>query len=136
MATGKRKRSWSSPTGPPGALESLPGISERQRGRPPPLPGMGAFDLFVPGMDSIPTPRRDTLLSRPCPRTISPRWESNYARDGCSPTEAEAGARVVVVTENMAQGIWGAESALGQCFKLASGNLPVGRWWAWWRRAA
>jgi len=38
--------------------------------------------------------------------------------------EAASGARVAVVTENMARELWGPESALGQCFMLNDRESP------------
>jgi hypothetical protein len=38
--------------------------------------------------------------------------------------EAEAGARVVLVTENMAQGIWGQDDPLGPCLMINDRAAP------------
>jgi len=106
-------------------LETLPGVVSASYTTGIPFWSMSAFRFFVPGMDSI-----------PAPRTMGPfvtAGSSNHLstmgiqlREGrmFSPQEATSGARVAVVTENMAAGLWGGESALGQCFMVQDRESP------------
>jgi hypothetical protein len=86
---------------------------------------MSAFEFFVPGIDSIPAPPG----LGPFVSGVSPDHLSTLGiqlREGRMFTEEEAssGARVVVVTENMAEGLWGPSSALGQCVMLEDRDSP------------
>ncbi len=106
-------------------LMATPGVQHASLTSRPPFAGMSAFNLFVPGMDSIPTPRGIT----PLVTTVSPDYLPTLGiqlRRGRIFTEQEAaaGARVAVVTENMANGIWGDEDALGQCLLISERESP------------
>jgi hypothetical protein len=106
-------------------LEALPGVAEASYASRSPFSGMTAFDLFVPGMDSIPAPPGIV----PLVTTVSHDHLPNLGiqvRQGRMFTEQEmaSGARVAVVTENMARGIWGSESALGQCLMISERDSP------------
>jgi predicted permease len=106
-------------------LESLPGVAMASFSSGIPFWSMSAFEFFVPGMDSIPAPRG----LGPFASGVSPDYFSTMGiqvREGRMFTEEEASAgdRVVVVTENMAQGLWGPSSALGQCVKLEDRDSP------------
>jgi predicted permease len=106
-------------------LEALPGVREVGLTSRPPFAGMAAFDLFVPGMDSIPAPRGITpfvtIASSAYLSTLGIQLQQGRMFTN---QEAAAGARVAVVTENMAGGIWGGESALGKCLLVSDRESP------------
>ena len=86
---------------------------------------MSAFEFFVPGMDSIPAPPGiGPFVTIATPDHLSTL--GIQVREGRMFTDQEvaSGARVAVVTENMARGLWGSESALGQCFMLNDRDSP------------
>jgi predicted permease len=108
-----------------GRIEATPGVQHASVTSRPPFAGMSAFNLFVPGMDSIPAPRGIT----PLVTSVSSDYLSTLGiqlKRGRVFTEQEvaAGARVAVVTENMAEGIWTEESALGQCLMISERESP------------
>jgi predicted permease len=106
-------------------LEALPGVLGASVASHPPFQGMWAFELFVPGMDSIPVPRGfGPFVMGGSANHLSTL--GIQVRQGRMYTDQEmaTGARVAVVTENMAQGIWGPESALGQCIMLNERESP------------
>ena len=106
-------------------LEALPGVMAAGTANPGPFAGMWALDFFVPGMDSIPAPP----LMGPFIMGVSPGYLPTLGarlQEGRLFTDQEAasGARVAVVTRNMARGLWPTESALGKCFKLNEPDNP------------
>ena len=106
-------------------LEQIPGISSASVASMSPFRGMAAFEIFVPGLDSIPAPRSlGPFITAGSPNHLSTL--GIQLREGRMYTDQEAnsGARVAVVTENMAQGLWPSESALGQCFMLNDRDSP------------
>ena len=106
-------------------LEASPGIGNVSLTSNPPFGGMQAFDLYLPGMDSIPAPRGVTpLVTIASPNYLSTLGIQVVTGRVFTDQEAAAGARVAVVTENMAEGIWGAESAVGQCLLVNERESP------------
>jgi predicted permease len=106
-------------------LEALPGVANASVASRSPFSGMAALNLFVPGMDSLPAPPGVV----PLVTTGSHDHLSNLGiqvRQGRMFTQDEvvSGARVAVVTENMARGIWRRESALGQCLLISARESP------------
>jgi len=106
-------------------LESLPGVITASYASGIPFWSMSALEFFVPGLDSIPVPRG----LGPFVTGASPDHLSTLGiqlKEGRMFTEEEAasGARVVVVTENMARGLWGSSAALGQCVLLEERDSP------------
>jgi predicted permease len=100
-------------------IEALPGILSASLSSGIPFWSMSAFEFFVPELDSIPAPRRmGPFVTASTPGHLSTL--GIQLREGRLFTEHEAvaGARVAVVTENMARGLWGPESALGRCFMV------------------
>ena len=106
-------------------LEALPGVSDASAVSYAPFSGMTAYDLFIPGMDSIPAPPGivplHTVASADYLSTLGIQLRQGRM---FTDQEASAGARVAVVTENMAEGIWGDESALGQCLHISERESP------------
>ena len=106
-------------------LEAIPGVQSTSLATHPPFEGMHAFEVFVPGRDSIPfTGGRGPFVTGGSPNHL--QTLGIQVRQGRMFTDQEAasGARVVVVSENMAQGIWGPESALGQCLIIDTEDSP------------
>ncbi|MGW8265375.1 MAG: FtsX-like permease family protein, partial [Longimicrobiales bacterium] len=106
-------------------LEALPGVVTASYASGIPFWSMSAFEFFVPGLDSIPVPRG----LGPFVTGVSPDHLSTLGiqlQEGRMFTEEEAssGARVAVVTENMARGLWGSSTALGQCVLLEERDSP------------
>ncbi len=106
-------------------LQALPGVSGASVASIAPFQGMHALEVFVPGKDSIP-------VTRPLGPFVTAGSADHLStlgirlREGRMFTDQEvaAGGRVAVVTENMARGIWGSESALGQCLILNDRESP------------
>jgi predicted permease len=106
-------------------LEALPGIVGASTATHPPFQGMWAYEVHLPGRDSIPF----TGGLGPYVMGVSPDHLETMGiqlRQGRMFTnqEAASGARVVVVTENMAQALWGPESAIGQCMIIDDEESP------------
>jgi len=106
-------------------LNSLPGVDGASFSSGIPFWSMSAFELFVPGIDSIPAPRG----MGPFVSAGSPDHLANLGiqlKEGRMFTgeEALSGGRVAVVSENMARGLWGSESALGRCLMLEERDSP------------
>jgi hypothetical protein len=103
----------------------LPGVEEASVGSGIPFWGMSAFNVWAQGVDSLPVARGSGPF-------ITTGTESHLAtlglelRAGRNFTDAEAatGARVTVVTENMARATWGGEAALGQCLLIQDRDGP------------
>jgi predicted permease len=106
-------------------LETLPGVQGASFASGIPFRGMMAFDVWAQGMDSLPVARG----LGPFFTTVSPDHletlgiELRAGRMFTAP-EAATGARVTLVTENMAQGTWGGEAALGQCLLIQDREGP------------
>ena len=106
-------------------LEALPGVASASAATSTPFWGMSAFDFFVPGMDTIPAGRAlGPFVTAGTPGHLATL--GIQLREGRMYTDQEvaSGARVAVVTENMARGLWEPESALGQCFMLNDRESP------------
>jgi predicted permease len=100
-------------------MQAIPGVMTASVSTITPFWGMSAFEVFVPGIDSLPVARG----LGPFVTGGSPNHLSNLGidlRQGRMFTDQEAasGAMVAVVTENMARGLWGLDAALGKCIIL------------------
>jgi predicted permease len=108
-------------------LQRLPRVSSASTASMSPFRGMAALDFFVPGLDSLPVPRGlgpfVTGASADYLQTLGVELRMGRM---FTDQEASAAARVAVVTENMARGLWPSESPLGQCFKI---NDPESECW-------
>jgi predicted permease len=106
-------------------LEALPGVVSASFTTGIPFWSMSAFEFFVPGMDSIPAPpAMGPFVTAGSPNHLSTLGIQLMEGRMFSPQEAATGSRVAVVTENMAAGLWGEESALGQCFMVQDRESP------------
>jgi predicted permease len=106
-------------------LEALPGVVEASAASTIPFWSMSALEFFVPGMDSIPAPPGfGPFVTAGSPDHLSTL--GIRVTEGRMFTEEEeaAGGRVMVVTENLARGIWGEEPAIGQCVVLQERDGP------------
>ena len=106
-------------------LASLPGVAEASMASATPFWGMMAFDVSVPGIDSIPLTRG----LGPFVTSASSDYLSTVGiqlREGRMFTDQDGvrGARVAVITANMAEGLWPTQSALGQCFMVDDVEAP------------
>jgi len=106
-------------------IAALPGVASASFSDVIPFWSMSAFDFFVPGMDSIPSPKG----FGPFVTVASPQHLSTLGirtREGrmFTPEDATTGARVVVLSANMARGLWPQESALGKCVVLSDRDGP------------
>jgi predicted permease len=106
-------------------LASLPGVAEASMASATPFHGMMAFNVSVPGLDSIP-------LTRGLGPFVTSGSSDYLATVGIQLKEGRmftdqdgaAGARVAVITSNMAEGLWPTQSALGQCFMVDDVEAP------------
>jgi len=106
-------------------LEGLPGVTSASFASNYPFWGMSAFDFFVPGMDSIPVARGlGPFVTAGSPQHLSTLGIRLLEGRMYTDQEAASGARVAVVTENMARRLWAPESALGKCFILDDPDSP------------
>jgi predicted permease len=106
-------------------LASLPGVAEASMASATPFWGMMAFDISVPGLDSIPLTRG----LGPFVTSASSGYLSTVGiqlREGrmFSDQDGAVGARVTVITANMADGLWPTQSALGQCIVVNDEESP------------
>lgn len=106
-------------------LASIPGVAEASMASATPFWGMMAFDVSVPGHDSIPLTRG----LGPFVTAASSDYLSTVGiqlREGRMFTDQDgtAGDRVTVITTNMAAGLWPTQSALGQCFMVDDEEAP------------
>jgi predicted permease len=106
-------------------VERLPGVESASLGSGIPFRGMAAFDLFAEGVDSIPVPRGlgpfVTVGSADHLKTLGVELRAGRM---FTDEEADAGARVAVVTENMARGIWADGNPLGRCLMINKRDAP------------
>jgi predicted permease len=106
-------------------LASIPGVEKASMASATPFRGMMAFDISVPGHDSIPLTRG----LGPFVTSASSDYLSTVGiqlREGRMFTDQDGtvGARVTVVTANMADGLWPTQSALGQCIIVNDEESP------------
>ena len=100
-------------------IEPLPGVLSASLSSGIPFWSMSAFEFFVPELDSIPAPRgMGPFVTASSPGHLSTLGIQLKEGRLFTEQEASAGARVAVVTENMARGLWGSESAIGRCFMV------------------
>jgi len=108
-------------------LERMPGVASASMTTMEPFLGMAAFEIFVPGLDSIPVPRGlGPFVTGASPNYLQTLGIELRAGRVFTDAEVAAGTRVAVVTENMANGLWPSGSALGACFKI---NDPESECW-------
>ncbi len=101
-------------------LEGLPGVASVSISTMSPFRGMAAFDIFIPGRDSLDIPRGvGPFVTGGSPDYLETLGVQMRAGRMFTEQEAADGARVAVVSENMARGLWPRETALGQCFKVS-----------------
>lgn len=106
-------------------LERLPGVVSASYASGIPFWSMSALEFFVPGMDSIPAPRGlGPFVTSGSPDHLTTLGIQLREGRVFSDEEEASGARVAVVTENMARGLWGSSSALGQCVILEERDSP------------
>jgi predicted permease len=106
-------------------VRRLPGVQSASLGSNVPFRGMAAFDLFAEGVDSIPAPRSyGPFVSAGSEGHLNTLGVALREGRMFTDQEAAAGARVVVVTENMARGIWGQENPLGRCLMINDRAAP------------
>jgi predicted permease len=106
-------------------LGGLPGVVESSYASNNPFRGMSAFDFSVPGMDSIPITRGlGPFVTAGSPNHLSTLGIRLLEGRMFTAQEAASGARVAVVTENMARKLWEPETALGKCFLLSDPESP------------
>jgi hypothetical protein len=80
---------------------------------------MSAFEFFVPELDSIPAPPGyGPFVTAGSQEHLSTMGIQLLEGRSFTDQEGTAGARVAMVSEGMARGLWGTGSPLGRCFMI------------------